>query len=260
MSQKTPDEPRSIKAIQTTGKIINALESQNGAGVTELANLLNVSKGTIHTHLNTLRRDGFVTKDEQTYYLSLQFLKLGESARQRYDFSDILSREVEELANDLDVRAQVLVSEGGKGVCLYVSSGPNAMKQSLTTGEFDHLHYTAAGKAILAHLPEERVSDILDQHGLPAPTENTITDRDKLFEDLEKTRQRGYSVNREEKIPGLVGIGVPFRNKDGCVLASISVAVPSSEVTGTNRETEIANRVRQCKNKAEVNLRLSSRR
>lgn len=40
------------------------------------------------------------------------------------------------------------------------------------------LHTTAPGKAILAHLPEERIRAIIDEEGLTAETENTINDRE----------------------------------------------------------------------------------
>ncbi|MFB6187002.1 MAG: IclR family transcriptional regulator C-terminal domain-containing protein, partial [Halobacteriaceae archaeon] len=59
-------------------------------------------------------------------------------------------------------------------------------------------HANAAGKAILAHLPEDVVHDILDRTGLPEHTKHTITSRKELFDELDSIRERGYAVNRGE--------------------------------------------------------------
>lgn len=52
------------------------------------------------------------------------------------------------------------------------------------TGHRVHLHNTALGKAILAHYPRERLEAILDRHGMPQTSEETIIDRGGLFEEL----------------------------------------------------------------------------
>lgn len=56
----------------------------------------------------------------------------------------------------------------------------------------------ATGKAVLSQLPREEVESIIDKWGLPMMTENTITDREALFEDLATAREQGYSINNEE--------------------------------------------------------------
>ncbi len=58
-----------------------------------------------------------------------------------------------------------------------------------------------SAKAILSAFPDERVRDIVDRHGLPAKTPQTITDPDALFEELATIRERGFALNREEIVP-----------------------------------------------------------
>jgi DNA-binding IclR family transcriptional regulator len=93
-------------------------------------------------------------------------------------------------------------------------------------GDWVYMHTTSAGKAMLAHYPQERVDEIIDQHGLESQTENTITTRDELYEVLERVRERGYAFNRAERRDGLQAIGAPVLAPDDRVLGGLSVTGP----------------------------------
>jgi len=58
---------------------------------------------------------------------------------------------------------------------------------------------------------------------LPAATENTITDREALFEGLAVIRDRGHATDDEERTEGMTCIGAPVR-LDGEVLGAISIS------------------------------------
>ena len=53
----------------------------DGAGITELANRLDISKGTIHTHLSTLIEHGFIVKDGKTYHRASGFWTSAKTSR-----------------------------------------------------------------------------------------------------------------------------------------------------------------------------------
>jgi len=68
---------------------------------------------------------------------------------------------------------------------------------------------------------------------LPSLTENTITDEDELYEELAEIRERGYSINNQETIPGLRAIGVPIECPDGGVLARSACPAPHTACKAT---------------------------
>ena len=70
-----------MKTVETAFEVIRALETLDGAGVTELANHLDMSKSTTHNHLATLHQREVVVKRADQYELGLQFLLLGEYVR-----------------------------------------------------------------------------------------------------------------------------------------------------------------------------------
>ena len=103
-------------------------------------------------------------------------------------------------------------------------------------------HATAIGKALLAELPSDRVAAVLGSGPYLARTKHTITSARALQKELEETRQRGYSIADEENDLGVVSIGTPIRNKDGIVVAAISVAFLKAQ-RGPKEWPEIAEMV-----------------
>lgn len=86
------------------------------------------------------------------------------------------------------------------------------------------LHSTAVGKAYLAALPAEGVQPLLKGVVLRAFTQHTLTDRAALLKELELTRARGYSLDREENEPGIYCFGAAIRGHRGAPVAAISVS------------------------------------
>jgi DNA-binding IclR family transcriptional regulator len=120
-----------------------------------------------------------------------------------------------------------------------------------------YLHSTAVGKSILSELPRHRVEQIIDRWGLPAETNQTITDREELFAELEEVRQQGYAVNHEENIRDLHAVGVAATEQSGDVIGGFSVAGPKHSFTGSEREQQLAEVLTELVNEYELGLSLS---
>lgn len=89
------------------------------------------------------------------------------------------------------------------------------------------MHTGASGKAFLAEYSTERVNEIIDRWGLPALTETTITDRERLFEELKEIRDRGYAYNNQENLEGMRAISAVVHNPDGSILGALSIYGPA---------------------------------
>jgi DNA-binding IclR family transcriptional regulator len=119
------------------------------------------------------------------------------------------------------------------------------------------LHSVAAGKSILAHMSEEDVWQIIEDRGLPKITENTITDSETLFEELEMIREQGYSVNDQENLDGLKAIGAPILGADGQVIGALSVSGPTHRMKGEYFESELPDLLLGVVNELELNIAYS---
>jgi DNA-binding IclR family transcriptional regulator len=226
-----------IKTTQTVFGIIECLQRNDGATLTEVTNETERAKSTIHSHLQTLKDMEYVVEEDGEYDLGLKFLDHGHHAKKQLPITEAIGSTLEQLAEETGEVAWVMVEEHGKAVCLEVASGDRAVRTLDRTGLRTPLNFHAAGKAILANLPSERLEAILDQHGLPASTPNTITDREELYEELEATKERGYALNDGEAVEGIRSVAAPVMHEDE-VVAAVNVQGPTKRLTGSQfRET-----------------------
>lgn len=246
-----------IQATETAFDIVETIKNHNSAGVTELANELGYAKSTIHKHLRTLVSRGYLVEEDGQYRVGLRFLDLGVHGRNRRDVFEEAHSKVDEIADQTDEKAWLITEEHGRAIHLYGASGRHTLRTYARTGKLTYLHQTAAGKAILANLPDERITRIIAQQGLPAETDATITNSEQLFDEIEQIRDRGYATNQGETVQGLQAIGAPICDTNGNALAAISVSGPSNRLEGDRLDVEIPNLLLGATNEIEINLEYS---
>lgn len=227
-----------VKTTEKTLEIIEILSETGSAGVTELADRTDLGKSAVHNHLTTLREHGYVTRSGEEYQLSLKFLTLGGRVRNQHELYRIAKSTVEKLEAETMGMYRLLVEDEGRGVILYQSERSKAIADKSYIGQRPPLHATAGGKAILASLPDERVDVILDRHGLPAVTENTVTDRDRLLDELDRVRERGYATEEEEWLIGVSSLGTTITDENGTVIGAICLVKPLTESSATEFDND----------------------
>lgn len=250
---RSNESGRRVKSINTTCRILQALRELDGAGVSELADHLDLSKATIHGHLATLVDNEFVVKRGDTYNVGLRFVDFGEYAKSSVPIYDIAKREVDRLAEETGEVAQFMVEEHGKGVYLHKARGDNAIQTTSYTGYRKHLHCTALGKSILSQFPDERVEEIMDETDMPARTGNTITSVTKLKDELDQVREEDVAYDDEEILEGMRCVAAPIKYPKGRIQGAISVSGPTSRFKGERFREELPEIVRGAANVIEVN-------
>jgi len=246
-----PEVP--VKATRVSFQVVEALQELDGAGVTELSDHLGIPPSTVHDHLRTLKDLELIVKEDGSYHTGMRFLEFGGYARQRKKVFEVAKPELQKLSEQTGEHANLMIEEHGLGVFLYKTEGENAVKLDTYNGYRVHLQTTALGKAIMAHMPREEVVDILDRHGMPAITDRTITDRERLFDEFEEIRERGYAKDVEERVEGMRCVAAPIL-ADNEVLGAISVSGPKNRVEGKRFEEEIPSTVLSTSNVIEVNM------
>jgi DNA-binding IclR family transcriptional regulator len=247
------DAGRRVQAVQISCDILAALRETDGAGVSQLADHLGRSKATIHSHLATLADNEFVVNNDGTYDISLKFVDIGEYAKNQIDIYEVAKAEVDRLAEETGEVAQFMVQEHGRGVYLHKACGENAVQTASHTGTRKHLHCTALGKAILSQLSTNEIDRIIDRHGLPARTKNTVTTRAELFDALKTIRSEGVAFDDEEVLQGLRCIAAPIDNPAGDTCGAISISGPTSRFKGDRFHEELPEIVQGAANVIKVN-------
>jgi DNA-binding IclR family transcriptional regulator len=244
---------RGIKSDETLFSIVELLRDLDGAGVTELADRLGVAKSTVHGHLTSLRNHRFVVKRGGEYHLGLGFFDYGQYVRGQLDVFRAGMAAADKLERETGEMAWLITHEGGKAMYIYGRGGDNDIDVNTILGSWVHMHANSGGKAILAQLPEAEVDAIVDRHGLPRRTDNTITSRAELREELARVRERGYALNLSEDLEGVHAVGVPLLF-EGEVQGALSVAGPAHRVPKRRCEGEILDQLRAATNEIELNL------
>lgn len=255
MVRKEPRMSGGIKSINKSFEVIELLKDRDGARLTELATCLDWPKSTVHSHLETLREIEYVVKEDEEYFLGMRFVELGEYAKHRKDIYSLIEPKIEKLAEDTGERVQFVVSEHGHGVYVRIAEGEHAVSTGSRLGRRRAtLHATAAGKTLLAYMPEAEVYAITEQKGLPQWTENTLTDERELCEQLERIREQGFALNCEEHIEGLNAVAAPVQESDEELAGAISVAGPAHRVRGDWFTEELPNMILGVCNEVELDI------
>lgn len=229
------DDPP-VKATRTSDDVLQSLIETGGATLTDLVGRLAYSKSSLHNHLETLTQLGFVVKEGRTYRPSLRFLEIGAAVREQDPFYRIARPQAVRIANAVGLNTSLLVLERGHLTCLYTVAARQG-DPLIDDGDIVPLHCTAPGKAILAASADETVRELITAQD--ACTENTLTTRRDLREELEDIRSQGWAVDREEWQPGVRGVATAVTDQDGDLLGALCVTGTTDSLSGKRFEQDI---------------------
>jgi DNA-binding IclR family transcriptional regulator len=204
-------------------------EQRRELGVAEIARHLDMSPSTTYRLLRTLAHHKFVKQNPETmkYRLDIKLIELGNMFLESIELRAIARPVLVRLMEVSRETVHLMVLDGDMGVYLDRVESPQRVRVTSNLGRREHLHCSAVGKAILAHLPHETVAQIIRTRGLPRFTANTITDPVALALHLERARRLGYTIDDVEGEEGVRCVGAPVFGHTGVVVASISVSGPA---------------------------------
>lgn len=182
---------------------------------------------TIHRLLNTLLGLGIVRQlPNRGYALGPGLVRLGNLAGAQ--LGAIARPYLRTLVEELGESANVATLDGDMVVYVDQVASERQMRMFTEVGRRTHMHDTGVGKAILAELDPEQVRHIVATAGMPRPTEHSIGTIEELEAELERIRERGYSIDEQEQELGVrcFAMSVP----DAPSPLAISVSGPISRV------------------------------
>ncbi|MGD9867464.1 MAG: IclR family transcriptional regulator [Hyphomicrobiales bacterium] len=212
-----------LEAIATAGRPLT---------VAELVVLLDVPKPTMHRIVRQLDHEGLLMREPQSrgygpgprlFNFAIDVVQTSMRSSPRHAVLADLSARTEETCNFGMMSGNAVVY-----LDRIEAAWPFGLK--FEPGSRVPLHCTSMGKLLLAHQPKRRRDQILHGGSLYRYTKNTITEPDELESQLAVIRKRGYSIDDQEFLDGVICLAVPVHDSKGQVCAAIAVSAPQARM------------------------------
>jgi len=235
-------------------QLIDVLHNEGSMSVTELSEHTDLGASTVHKYLKTLEQEGYLKNDDGTYSLTLKFLDIGGRVRANNPLYKSVLQKLGQLDHESDWLITFALREGTQAVMVY-GGGSGYNMHPTYLGRHFHLHANSLGKAILGELPDEEIKEIVEVEGLPSFTQDTITDEDELWAEIERIRERGYAINRGERNSEIWGVSTSIMHPRDDTVGSVSLAGAAHRFMSINLDSEVVPRVLEIKDELNLSFR-----
>jgi DNA-binding IclR family transcriptional regulator len=224
-----------VRSVETTLRIVAAIQARDEVGVSELADSLGIAKSTAHNHLRTLERHGYVVQEGDSFRLGFRWLDVGGHVRDRNPEFRYVRPKVRKIAETSGEICQFIVREADTAIVVFMERGGQAVETNTRVGRRRPLDQHAAGRVLA-----------------------TLSGEDTTGREISDALERdGYVAADETQVKGLRAIVVPITNTDGYVLGVLRVAGPAHRLSDPDHEQRIANAMLDASNELELNVSYS---
>jgi DNA-binding IclR family transcriptional regulator len=178
----------------------------------EVAKILGLNMTSTYRYINTLVEMGYLEKDAKTKEIrpSINCLALCVNLMRATDNIRMIKDVVDRIHAEHNISIDVAFATDDSLVRIYHREAKEVLTYSLPEFSRNCMHNTALGKAYLSSLQEYVVTEKIKRMDLVAKTEKTITDKNILLDEIKATRKRGFALQVEEFLPGVLAIAAPL--------------------------------------------------
>lgn len=223
--------------IQVADRLFLVLETLADAGplpLTDLSHRLDLNKSTVHRLLTSLMYLGYVKQDTETgkYYLSFKILSLSNRLLEKMDILDTVRPILRQISGETGETVHFVQLDGNEAVYICKEESTlNSVRMVSKVGSRIPLYCSGVGKAMMADLSDEKVSQIWETSEIKKYTSHTITSYDALLECLEQVRRQGYALDDEENELGVRCIAVSLPDYSGVCRYAMSITAPVTRMS-----------------------------
>lgn len=198
----------------------------------DIAEATGINRTSAFRFIDTLVQLGYLKKDPQTKQVKLgpRALNLGQNIICSFDILQVVQPLIEEVfrRHNVTIDSAILDDVMLVRLCRQEASGSMVFKlpQVLPPTQ---LYCTAMGKACLSAMTSDVYGRAVSYLTFERRTPRSLSNMMALEADLEETRRRGYSVNNEEYISGVISLGAPIFGADGKIMGAVSFDLLSDE-------------------------------
>ncbi|MBW7455974.1 IclR family transcriptional regulator [Paenibacillus sepulcri] len=222
-----------IQALDRALKIIDLFDDQNKElKITEISELINLHKSTVHSLLKTLKLHDYIDQDEESgkYRLGMRLVEKGQLVLQGLDIRGTARPHLSRLSELTGQTAHLVVLDRAEGVYIDKVEGEKAVIRYSRIGRRVPLHSSAVGKVLAAFQPPGMLAKLMKGYSFNRHTPLTIVDEEAFMAEIAKVKEEGIGYDREENEPGVRCAAVPVFDHSGHAVASVSISTLVSHV------------------------------
>lgn len=222
--KKTEDQYLSSTVLKAVD-ILNLI-AYAGSTPSEISATLKLNKTTVHRLLCTLEYAGFIEQIPNTHEYRIGIKLVGICSTRVNDIEIITEAKpyLTELVRQINQPVHLGIYNAGKAVYVDKIDVINTIRIYSAIGKAIPVHCSALGKALLLDRSDEEILQILQRYGMPAFTDETITDPQTLLAQIREARMRGYTEDNGEHEKAVYCIAAPIYDYRNVITAAISTA------------------------------------
>ena len=193
--------------------------------LSDISRTLDVPKSTLLPILQTMTEKRYISKNEyDQYHPGAALMGLGNAAGKFFSPGEHIRRCLDALVTRFGETCYYGVPDGGDVLYLEKVDSPQPLRMLTAIGHRLPAYATGIGKALLMDHTKEQLQKLYPAALRPL-TENTVTDTDALYRQLQEARSLGYTWEVEESTEHIRCFAVPIRT-GGKITAAVSIAFP----------------------------------
>jgi DNA-binding IclR family transcriptional regulator len=233
-SLKKTEDTYTVPNLEKGIKILELL-AYSGKSMTlhDIRKEVRISQTTAYRILQTLVRHGYLSqsKDSKKFKLSRKMLTVGFQSIQEQSILEMVLPEMRKLRDVVKETVSFGVMGEEKGLFIEQILGTHPFCFVHAPGKLFELHCSAPGKAMMAFMPEITRKSYLEKMKYEIYNRNTITSEEAYLKELNKVRDRGYALDMEEELYGVVCVGAPVFNYTNVPCGSIWISGPKDRLS-----------------------------
>jgi DNA-binding IclR family transcriptional regulator len=203
-------------------------------GPREISARTKLSLPTVYRLAGALEEHGLLEKEGERFKLGLGLLHLGTRVAGGIELRREVRPHLEWLSERTGENAELHIRREEVRVPIELVRSSQNLRPFVEIGEPLPLHLGAAGKVLLAWLPED------EQEALAAASAERFQgtgmfDADAFLERLRKVRTEGWAASDGERTPGVAAIAAPVFGAGGGVEGSLLLSAPSVRLPARQR-------------------------
>ena len=228
-NKKEHEKSYIIQSVQKTLSVLKIFDNNNNSlSLKEISDKLGYNKSNVFRILETLKSEGFVSEDaySKKYSLGINLYHLGNIVFESMNIRKIATPHMQSVSNKLNVTCHLGIIDIDQVVIIEKTlpekNNPSLRMLSYIGGSVP-FHCTGVGKILLAYSDDNVRHNLLETMSLTKYTATTITEKKKLIEELDLTRNRGYAISNMEHEEYIKCYTYPIFDHDGKIAFALSL-------------------------------------